>query len=157
MQHRASLEPGDSVDDLLELLSPTSRDCHGRVPIRIRAAKIVSLINSDDTRQRMVRAAETLRLHMAYTNMSNSRNSIPLLQYTLVLDVADAPLHAMVRFFACCCLRSSLTNLQDIDLLRWFMAEVYPRFPGLVGPILIYNYSWTQSSIWVVVKYDNVE
>lgn len=45
-------------------------------------------------------------------------------------------------------------SIQSVNLkiLTWFMKEVVPRYPGMLGAVFFLNYSWTYGVTWSVAK-----
>jgi hypothetical protein len=142
------LQPEDTPEDICTILPPSATDISVRPITVVRAYKLASLPCSDHSKSALLRVAETLRLHTLYTNMAsnNQGDGQPVLQVAMILDMANVSVYAFVCLdsaLICCDVGSRLVGYQDIELLRWFTNDAYPRFPGLVGPsrpyVLLYS------------------
>jgi hypothetical protein len=97
---RSSLQPADTPEDLCRILPHPAADCSGRPVTVVRACDFAAMSNSDNARRTLLRTAETLRLHVLYTNLTDpskaGQGKGPILQVVTILDVADTPIHSFV-------------------------------------------------------------
>ncbi|CCL99661.1 uncharacterized protein FIBRA_01681 [Fibroporia radiculosa] len=145
----------------IRCLPVNARDPSGQRPVVFLRLSGISEI-SVDSRDILVGCMELLRLHLQRLNSLCDVEQIParqpILQYIAIVDMEGV----------------SYKNLGQIDLIRWFIHEVIPKFPGMLAAgtskflrlpdapeftaiqVVILNYSWAQSSMWSIVKRVNV-
>ncbi|KAJ6508081.1 CRAL-TRIO domain-containing protein [Mycena vulgaris] len=118
---------------LVHCLPPPARDPFGR-PILV--VKVVSFNDSSDAYKPLVlRGLERLRLHLKHLNNDAPRQSAPILQYVILLDLANLS-----------------TQSLNIDLVTWTLREAIPQFPGLLAAAFMINYSWAHAGLWSIAK-----
>ncbi|KAF8160690.1 CRAL-TRIO domain-containing protein [Crassisporium funariophilum] len=102
----------------------------------ILVIEVVPLDNDTELQKRFIlQAFEQLRIHLKYLYEVSEGRREPPLQYVALLD-----------------LRSLSFQSLNIDLFKWTLREVIPRFPGMVAGVFMLNYSWAHSGLWNILK-----
>ncbi|KAI0039772.1 CRAL/TRIO domain-containing protein, partial [Auriscalpium vulgare] len=121
--------------DIIHCLPRTSLDHFGRPVLVIRLAALGEV--ASDPRPYFLTAIELLRVNLKSLNdASEEPRRHPVLQYTLLLDMADVSMRSI-----------------NVDLLTWYTRDVVPRFPGLLAAVFMINFSWTHSGVWNILKH----
>ncbi|KDQ55784.1 hypothetical protein JAAARDRAFT_59749 [Jaapia argillacea MUCL 33604] len=143
------IPPLSHAGNLLHALPRTVRDPFGH-PILVFKLSVLNPTSSppgsskgkeklsarEELRGRVIDALERLRLHLRVLNVDNEGEGAErTLQYVLLLDLQGASIQSM-----------------NIDLLTWYLRELYPRFPGMLAAVFVLNYSWAHSGIWSIAK-----
>lgn len=126
--------PTSRPSDLIYCLAPPTSDTFGRPVLILRLASLND--SSDSTKGYLIYVIETLRGHLQDINSEMRTGEKRLiLQYTLIVDMQDV----------------SMRNI-NLDLLKWYIREIVPRFPGMLAAVFVINFSWTHASLWNLVK-----
>lgn len=121
----------------LQCLPSDTRDPFGRPIVVLKLAQLLE--SPDEARPALIHYTELLRRNLEAINTERVRTSqeceIPILQYIALIDIGGMSVQSVVRpFGACCEVRHHNVPLgQSIDLITWFVYELIPRFPGMLG------------------------
>ncbi|KIY50158.1 hypothetical protein FISHEDRAFT_71774 [Fistulina hepatica ATCC 64428] len=118
---------------LLSVLSSTHDTALGMPMLHVTIGSI-----HDDIHSLISYSAECLRLYIQRLNEIESTNKLSsptVLQYLILLDIKALSL-----------------KVDNLDILRWTVEEIYPKFPGMLAAVYVVNYTWTQGGIWHVIK-----
>ncbi|RDX54948.1 CRAL/TRIO domain-containing protein [Lentinus brumalis] len=121
----------------LQCLPLTARDPFDRPLVVIKLSKLLEA--SEDVRPTLINYLELLRLNLQRINEDDStegKEVRPVLQYIALMDIGGI----------------SVQNMQNVDIVTWFLYELLPRFPGMLAAVFILNYSWAHSGVWNIVK-----
>ncbi|KIM75966.1 hypothetical protein PILCRDRAFT_826814 [Piloderma croceum F 1598] len=116
------------------LPSPVS-DPFGRPIIVLKVSALAAEHSTDNFKHLLMPTIDHLQAHLKELNASQKRTETPILQYIVLLDLADVPIQHV-----------------DVKLIAWSMRDVIPRFPGMIAAVFMLNYSWTHSGLWTVAK-----
>ncbi|KIM45318.1 hypothetical protein M413DRAFT_441999 [Hebeloma cylindrosporum] len=126
------VEPPLAIPNL-HCLPDNIRDPFGR-PVLV--LEVVAVDESTESQKLfIIRAFETLRIHLRKLYEMSEDNEKPSLQYVALLDLSQLSLQSL-----------------NIDLFTWTLREVIPRFPGMIAAVFMLNYSWTHAGLWSVFK-----
>lgn len=80
---------------------------------------------------------DRLRIHLRSLNTLNNEfsNREITLQCVFVIDLEGLSIQSV-----------------NLKILTWFMKEVVPRYPGMLGAVFFLNYSWTYAMTWSIAK-----
>ncbi|KAG2355504.1 CRAL-TRIO domain-containing protein [Suillus spraguei] len=78
-----------------------------------------------------------LRIHLRSLNTFNNEfaNGEVTLQCVLVIDLEGLAVQSV-----------------NLKILTWFMKDVVPRYPGMLGAVFFLNYSWMYATTWSIAK-----
>ncbi|KAJ3555644.1 hypothetical protein NM688_g2461 [Phlebia brevispora] len=123
------------LSPFLHCLPTTVHDPFGRPIVVLNVASICSA--PSDIKSSFIHNMELLRMHLVHLNELQFAVSRPILQYVALLDIRGI----------------SFNNAQqNIELFNWFVRELLPRFPGMLGAVFVLNYSWAHAGIWNLAK-----
>jgi hypothetical protein len=104
-QHHLMPRPNDTLDDLCRILPHPAEDRDGRLLMIMQASKVARLSSSESSQRSFLQLAETLRQNLFFTNLMPQRchdpeeetvETQPVLQYAVILDVAETSVHSFV-------------------------------------------------------------
>ncbi|KAI0695008.1 CRAL/TRIO domain-containing protein [Cerioporus squamosus] len=120
----------------LQCLPLTALDPFNRPVVVIKLSRLFEA--SEDVRPSLINYLELLRLNLKSINENGSfeGEDAPVLQYIALMDIGGM----------------SVQNMQNVDIVTWFLYELLPRFPGMLAAVFILNYSWAHAGVWNIVK-----
>ncbi|KZT10911.1 CRAL/TRIO domain-containing protein [Laetiporus sulphureus 93-53] len=129
----------DSIPPFLRCFPSTCHDPFGRPVLFTKLAAMADI--SHTSKHALLQGMELLRIHMAQLNTDDQRmdtDTLPIFQYVLLLDIGNISVQNLYQ--------------KQVDLLKWFVQEVIPYFPGMLASVIVLNYSWTHSGFWNLLR-----
>lgn len=120
---------------LLHCIPPPICDPLGRPLVFIRLSELLTCeeTETESVMDGLLISLERLRIHLRSLNELSNREIT--LQCVFLIDLEGLSIHSV-----------------NLDILTWFMKEVVPRYPGMLGAVFFLNYSWTYGVAWSIAK-----
>ncbi|KAF7964703.1 hypothetical protein HWV62_4053 [Athelia sp. TMB] len=109
---------------MLHCLPSDITDPFKRPIIVLKVSDLAAENGKEDLKDLLMPTIDRLQAHLKELNKYAESGS-PLLQYVILLDLADVSMQSMI--FQPDFIR------KDINLITWAMREVIPRFPGMIA------------------------
>jgi hypothetical protein len=113
------------------LPSPVS-DPFGRPIIVLKVSALAAEHSTNTFKHLLMPTIDHLQAHLRELNASQKRTETPILQYIVLLDLADVPIQHVVCSLAFPSYSAKFSR-QDVKLIAWSMRDVIPRFPGMIA------------------------
>jgi retinaldehyde-binding protein 1 len=120
---------------LLHCLPPPICDPLGRPLVFLQLSELLTC--EQTMMDGLLISLDRLRIHLRSLNTFNHElaNREITLQCVFVIDLEGLSIQSV-----------------NLKILTWFMEEVVPRYPGMLGAVFFLNYSWTYAMTWSIAK-----
>ncbi|KAG2031447.1 CRAL-TRIO domain-containing protein [Suillus americanus] len=120
---------------LLHCLPPPICDPLGRPLVFLQLSELLTC--EQTMMDGLLISLDRLRIHLRSLNTLNNEfsNREITLQCVFVIDLEGLSIQSV-----------------NLKILTWFMKEVVPRYPGMLGAVFFLNYSWTYAMTWSIAK-----
>lgn len=120
---------------LLHCLPPPICDPLGRPLVFLRLSELLTC--EETMMDGLLISLDRLRIHLRSLNTLTDElaNREITLQCVFVIDLEGLSIQSA-----------------NLKILTWFMKEVVPRYPGMLGAVFFLNYSWTYAMTWSIAK-----
>ncbi|KAG1736033.1 CRAL-TRIO domain-containing protein [Suillus lakei] len=120
---------------LLHCLPPPICDPLGRPLVFLQLSELLTC--GQTMMDKLLISLDRLRIHLRSLNTLNNEyaNREIILQCVFVIDLEGLSIQSV-----------------NLKMLTWFMKEVVPRYPGMLGAVFFLNYSWTYAMTWSIAK-----
>jgi retinaldehyde-binding protein 1 len=120
---------------LLHCLPPPICDPLGRPLVFLQLSELLTC--EQTMMDGLLISLDRLRIHLRSLNTLNHElaNREITLQCVFLIDLEGLSIQSV-----------------NLKILTWFMEEVVPRYPGMLGAVFFLNYSWTYAMTWSIAK-----
>lgn len=121
---------------LLHCLPPPICDPLGRPLVFLQLSELLTC-GEQTMMDGLLISFDRLRVHLHSLNTLNNEfaNREIILQCVFIIDLEGLSVQSV-----------------NLKVLSWFMKEVVPRYPGMLGAVFFLNYSWTYAMTWSIAK-----